>query len=129
MSGNVLMKIQGVLVIVALVVSGSTAQAGPFNHVARWLGLGWSDGYHARYGMRSAPVGPYDYRAVQELPSSAPPWQQLRPGPARDLRLQGPSPGAEAFPQQDPESLPVPRTSAGDAAYESWLRPAWSTRR
>jgi hypothetical protein len=28
-------------------LSASPAQAGTLNHLGRWLGLGWSDGYHA----------------------------------------------------------------------------------
>lgn len=118
------MKIKGLMFGIVLIVSCSTVQAGPLQYVSRWLGLGWSDGYHAWYGEPSVPVVSDGYHPVQVLRASPSPAWQTYPEAVSEPQLQSPSPAQPVIPEQKSDVQPSPAmpAAAHDTPYQGWRR-------
>ena len=125
------MKIKGILVIVTLCVCGSTVQAGPLNQIYRWLGLGWSDGYHSRFPAMTVPQGPTHYvpapaspERVEPLPSPA-----VVPGSTSGRHVTPAVRASATMPPRPPAMLPPSATAPAaiqqdgrvyDGRFERW---------
>jgi hypothetical protein len=87
-----------IVAVVALLSIVTTARADWTHTVGRYLGVGWSDGYHSRYACPPRHIG-----AKQQMEEKLPWWAT----PATDAE-QLPAPGAHAYPPTGPSLFRSP---------------------